>query len=312
MDKPEQTVGEGAPAARPGETRGESDLRIRIAQNIIYGDVSMELGDDGVLLVRAPLSMSRAKVLLAVEEKRGWIRAELARRGLRVDAPIWVPMDEEQMWERFRPNHLAGGFDRIVAPMPWGEVLITAENCAEGTWTAGVVVNEDGKVVLTVPASFTTDDVADFLSAQTALVRRGLEEYWNTRLIDLPGWRPAPFMIHAGRSVLPAKRAAAPKTERRRKRTLAQTVESRRQAAIVPLDQVALPESGAVEAKVKGVKMTIFFRKESRRIFVGMRRTTDLNCLIRLPKVMTRAQLMHYIAEHQDEIVECLAGGKEK
>lgn len=58
-----------------------------------------------------------------------------------------------------------------------------------------------------------------------------------------------------------------------------------------------------------GRKVLIPFRKHNAQIFVSLRRLRSGKCVIHLPRVMTRAQLLHYISEHQEQVAEYLKKG---
>lgn len=283
-------------------------VRIHIEQSVLNKDVSMRMLESGVLFVQAPLSMTKDAVIRVIEKNRDWVRMRLVRLGLRPgDAPVWKPLTEESLFKRFDPKDDDAGADWIIASMPWGEVLFKVDNCGKGAWTTRMSLEEDGSVQLTVPETFSVEDVVAFIKAQVKILRRGIEERRQARLVDLPDWRPAPFEVLALREIrfatpLPAPTApAAGKPEPEAPRT--EEPKAEKPSGVGP---GPLPDSGLIEAWVKGRKVLIPFRKHNTQIYVSLRRLRSGQCVIHLPKVMTREQLRHYIAEHEDKVAEYL------
>lgn len=298
-------AGQKAGAVQPED----APVRIRVEPSVLSEGVTMKMMDDGLLLVRAPLSMPKELVIRAVEEKRGWIRSELVRLGLRpAAAPVWEPLTEKSLLERFEylDVDVTTDSDWIIAPMPWDDVLFYVINCPKGTYTLKMMVGTGGCIVLAVPPSFSVEDVVAYIKTQTEVLRRGLEVRLKLRLVDRPGWRPAPFEVLARR---PIEVRAAPGTGH----NLA-VWSARQSAPAVPtaVGSGPLPESGFIEAKVKGRKVLIPFRKHSRQVYVALRRLRNGKCVIHVPMVMTREQLRHYISEHEEKVAEYLKEKKVK
>lgn len=282
---------------------GNAPMRIRIEQSVLNKDVTMRVMENGMLFVQAPLSVTKDAVIRVIEKNRDWIQRRLVRLGLRPEeVPSWKPLTEESLFKRFNPKYEDATADWIIASMPWGEVLFKVNNCGKG-WVMKMSVEGDGSVLLTVPKTFSVADVVAFIKMQTAIVRRGIEERLNKRLVDLPDWRPVPLEVLALRSILSAQDAAVDEESE---------PEAPQQEEPRGVGPGPLPDSGYVEAKVKGRKVLIAFRKHNTQIYVSLRRLKGGKCVFHVPKVMTRERLRHYISEHEDEVAECLRETKEK
>ncbi len=286
-------------------------VRIRIEQSVLNKDVSMRVMGNGLLFVQAPLSLAKDEVIRVIEKNRDWIRMRLVRLGLWPgDAPSWKPLTVVSLFKRFSPKIDDATVDWIIASMPWGEMLFKVKNCGEGTWMMQMSIEDDESVQLIVPKTFSVSEVVAFIKAQTANVRRGLEERRNKPLVDLPDWRPEPYEVLVIRSTESAKPLLAPvkpddgKPDADKPAPEAPSPEAPRGVGPGPL-----PQSGLIEAKVMGRKVLIPFRKHNAQIFVSLRRLRSGKCVIHLPRVMTRAQLLHYISEHQEQVAEYLKKG---